>query len=194
MRWIALCCAISLSLISCSTVDPMDEINQLAASGKIVPAKKQFKELVEAEDNPNLEREYIKFLYEHKQYLDFKNASSSYLSRQPQDTEIQNLNFDFYAKLATDAERAGNYEDALFYIVNKLLKEEYKDFRQWESKTTVVLKKWFNEAEAKEDEPAMIEIMTQMQSLGYENMAKSLDPALFEKMQKANAEAEVEQN
>ncbi|MDJ0836662.1 MAG: hypothetical protein QNK37_09100 [Acidobacteriota bacterium] len=160
----------------------MDEINQMIADGNKVQAKQKFKELVEKEDNPNIERKYIKFLYEQAQYHDFRLSVSDYLRRNPEDGEIKELQFDFYAKLASDAERVGNYEDALDYIVAKLLDEDYKDFRKWEGKQASIFKKWYNEAKEKGDKATMKDAVLKMYNMELKNLAQSLDPELFDEV------------
>ncbi len=179
-------------LVACSSKDPLEEVNALVASGDIVAAKKKYQELVEAENNPNIEREYIKFLYEQKQYQDFKRNVGDYLARYPEDLEIMELNFDYFAMLATDAERQGDYEAALDYIVTKLLSSDYKDFRKWETKQSTVLKKWYTEAEENEDPLAMREALIKMRNLGFENLARSLAPEIYNEIEAAAGEAAEE--
>ena len=173
-----------LFLFACATADPMDEINKMIAEGKTVQAKQLFQELVAKEANPNVERQFIKFLFEQAQYHDFRREVSDYLGRFPEDGEIKELQFDFYAKLASDAERGGNYEDALDYIVTKLLDQEYQDFRKWESKQATVLKKWYNESKEKEDLASMKDAVMKMHNLGFENLATSLDVELSQEVLK----------
>jgi hypothetical protein len=148
-------------------------------------AKKLYKEWVEAENNPNIEREYIRFLFENKQYRDFDRAVTSYLQSYPEDSEIKNIRFDYYAKLAADAEEQGYYGDALHYIVNFLLSPDFRDYRRWESRQVTVLKKWYEDQEAKKDEAGMRKVLNNMVNLGFENMAKSLNPQIYEEISSA---------
>jgi len=174
---------LALVIIGCSSGDPLEEIQTLVDDGDIVGAKKMYADIVEAEDNPNIEREYIKFLYDHKQYHDFRRQSTAYLDLYPQDLEIKELHFDYYAMLATNAERQGDYEDALDYIVTRLLSSEYKDFRKWETKQSTVLKKWFTEAEEEGNQLRMREALIKMRNLGFDNLARSLAPDLYREIE-----------
>ena len=174
--------SILLSLVllgACSKPDPMQEIDALVAENKIVPAKKKFKELVESESNPDLERQYIRFLWDHRQYRDFIKYAETHLRQYPDDSEIKHLEFEYYAKLAMDAERQEDFATALGYIVSKLLSPDYQNYRKWESRQTTVFKKWFNKAKESDDIVMQKKVLVQMKYLGFDNLAQSLAPDLY---------------
>lgn len=176
MKGILLVLSIGIGLLSaCSSEDPMIEINQLVADKKTGQAKEKYKELVDQADNPNVWREYVKFLFEHNQFHDFKREAREYLAKNAQDLEIRNLQFDFYAKLATDAEKSGSYGTAMEYIHNKLLNENYKEYRKWESKQVAIFSKWFNEVKEKGEESQMDEVISKMIVFGFGNLAREKD-------------------
>ncbi len=183
MKGILLVLSIGIGLLfACGSKDPMVEINQLINAKKTGQAKEKYKELVEQENNPNVWREYVKFLFEHNQFHDFKREAREYLAKNAQDLEIRNLQFDFYAKLATDAEKSGQYGTAMEYIHNKLLDENYKEYRKWESKQVAIFSKWFNEAKGKEDQAEMEEVVVSMIEFGFKNLAREKAPELHKKV------------
>lgn len=161
----------------------MQEIDKLIAQGEIAAAKQKFRDYSAAEDNPNIERAYIQFLYEHDQYIDFKNSVVTYLNKYPEDTEIKQLEFEYYAKLAADAERIGDYGTAIDYIVKKLLVPEFRDNKRWESRQTTIFRKWYEETKAKGDRVEQERIMTLMRNLGFENLARTIDPEVYDELQ-----------
>ena len=166
-------------LIGCPGPDPMIEINKHIEAGDIRQAKTKYKAYVQEADNPNIERKYISFLFEQKQYHDFKREVIGYLQRFPQDKEIQSLEFQYYAKLATDAERQKNYELALDYIVNKLLSPDFADYRKWESRQTTIFKKWFERARDENNANTQRVIIVRMSALGFDSLAQSLAPDIY---------------
>ena len=172
----------ALMMVQCSKPDPMIEINQLVEEGKTSQAKAKYKALVDKENNPNVERNYLRFLFDHKQYIDFKKESAKFLHRYPTDAEVKNLQFNYYAILATNAEQQKDFESAMDYIVTKLLSPDYADFRQWESRQSSILKKWYNHAKEKSDINEQTEVLIKMKNLGFENLARSLAPEDFEKL------------
>ena len=182
-------------MVGCSSVDPTIEIKQLAASGDVMNAKLKFKALVEKEKDPNLERQYIQFLFEHKQYSDFNRQARTFLAEYPEDKDVKNLKFEFFAKLATDAERSKNYSDANYYIVTELTNPEYAGSSRWEKRQTEILRKWYEQAKEEKDEPKQKKVLSEMKNLGFENLARNLDPEVFKTIedQKETPESE-EQN
>ena len=187
---IAYICCLLMLLVGCSQRDYSAEIKQLVDDNKIRNAKVLYKEWVEKERNPNIEREYIQFLFDHKQYRDFDNTAKDYLSRYPQDSEVKNLRFDYYALLAGASEREGRYGDALFYITQHLLSPDYRDYRRWESRQGTVLKKWYEYAEKDDDPAERRKVLVQMRNLGFDNLAKSLNPELYAELESASKEGE----
>lgn len=154
----------------------MLEINQLVEKGQIPKAKLKYQELVEREQDPNLERKFIKFCYEHEQYHDFRRQSQSYLSRYPDDKEVKNMQFEYYAKLTRDAERQKLYGTALDYIVTKLLDPDYSESGRWEKRQSEILQKWYEQAE---DDEKRKKILNHMKNHGFENLAKTVNPELY---------------
>ena len=184
----ALIC-LGLFLIGCTGNDPQQEIADLVAANKIVEAKTKYEELVESKDNPVVERQFINFLYEHRHYRDFLTRAEGFLRRYPEDSEIQTMIYDYYGMLATDAEKRGDYADAMSYIVAKLLSPEYRDYRKWESRQTSLFNKWYEAAKSKNDVNMQRDVLTQMIVLGFENMAQNLDPELFSTIKEESEKA-----
>ncbi len=170
-------------LLACSGSDSMEEINALIDAGKIPQAKMKYKEMVEDSGQQSLYRQYIHFLHDQNQYLDFRREVSAYLREYPDDKELRLLQFQHYAQLATDAERQGNYALALDYIVTRLLSTDFPDYKQWENRQTTVLSKWFEAAKEKEDLNMQKEVLIQMRNLGFENLAKSVAPELYQSIE-----------
>ena len=187
----ALIC-MGLLLFGCSGTDPQQEIADLIAANKIVEAKTKYEALVESSDNPVIERQFINFLYEHRHYRDFLTRAEGFMKRYPDDTEIKTMIFDYYGMLATDAEKRGDYADAMAYIVSKLLSPDYRDYRKWESKQTSLFNKWYESAKAKGDTNAQRDVLTRMIALGFENMAQSLDPELYESLKEEGDKVSAE--
>lgn len=183
------CLTLVVLVLGCSQRDYQSEIKAAISQDNIREAKDLYKEWVDAEDNPNIEREYIRFLFENKQYRDFDRAISDYLATYPEDSEIKNLRFDYYAKLATDAEEQGYYGDALHYIVNFLLSPDFRDYRRWEDRQTAVLKKWYEEEAKKKNEDGIRKVLVNMMNLGFENMAKSLNPEVYKELSNVTPES-----
>lgn len=180
--------AVVLVVVGCKSGDPVKEIDQLIAQKKYIQAKEKFQELVDNGAGPVVERRYIEFLYERKLYRDFSKQIKHYLDEYPNDKEVRSLQFDYYARLAQDAERMGNYQDAMFYIVTHLLSPDYREYRKWESHQTTVLRKWYEDAAAKNDEGDKKKAITQMINLSFENLARTLDPDLFQSLSSQSAE------
>jgi len=171
--------AVVLVVVGCNGGDPQEEIDQLIAQGDYIQAKEKFQELVDGGAGPAVERRYIEFLYERQLFRDFAKQIKHYLDEYPNDKEVRNLEFEYYARLAQDAERMGNYQDAMFYIVTHLLSPDYRDYRKWESRQTTVLRKWYEDAAANNDEANKKKAITQMINLSFENLARTLDPDLY---------------
>lgn len=157
----------------------MDEINKLVADGKVSKAKIKYRELVEKEQDPNLERKFILFLYKHESYRDFKRTSSEFLARYPNDKEVTNMVFEYYAMLAEAAEKDERYEDAMDYIVSKLLNPEYSEMARWEKRQTEILQKWYYQVAEKGELNSQKKVLLNMKNLGFENLGKTLDPELY---------------
>lgn len=179
MRALFIVAFFALLLQSCGGQDPMAEVNALIAEGKVPQAKIAYQKLVEKEQDPNLERKYIQFCFEHEQYRDFDRSAIDYLSRYPQDTEVKNLQFEYYAILAKNAERQKDYALALEYVVQKLLNDEYADFEKWEGRQTTLLNKWYEHEKKSNDEEGMKEALITMRNLGFDNLAMDLDEVRF---------------
>lgn len=171
-------------LCACSGQDPKQEIHELIAQNKIVDAKKKYEEVLAKNPDTALEREYINFLYENRHFRDFKMTADSFLIRFPQDGDIKLLVFKYYDKLAKDAERQGKYATTMQYIVNYLLDPAYPDHRKWESRQTTIFRKWFQVAVDQKEENMQRDVMNQMMVLGFDNLAKDLDPDLFNTLRK----------
>ena len=187
MKTIGMVTAILVFLFAaCQQSDPVQEINDLVAQNKLRDAKIKYRELVEQTDNPNVWRDYIHFLYENKQYVDFDRECASYLRKYPDDVETMNLNFEYYAKLAGEAERQKDFESAMFYIVTHLLSPDFKDYRKWESRQATVLRKWFQDARDKNDITEQKKVLSEMINLKFENLAKSLAPDLYAEIASVN--------
>ena len=180
--------AVVLVVVGCKSGDPLKEIDQLIAQKNYNKAKDKFQELVDNGAGPVVERRYIEFLYERLLFQDFAKQIKHYLDEYPNDKEVRNLQFDYYARLAQDAERTGNYPDAMFYIVTHLLSPDYRDYRKWESRQTTVLQKWYEDAAAKNDEADKKKAITQMINLSFENLARTLDPDLYMSLSSQSAE------
>lgn len=186
-RIMLLCSTLFLVLAACSQRDYQSEIDAAISQDNVRQAKELYKAWVEAEDNPNIEREYIRFLFENKQYRDFDRVVSTYLRTYPEDTEIKNLRFDYYAKLAGDAEEQGYYGDAIHYIVNYLLSPDFRDYRRWEDRQVTILKKWYEEEEKKKDQAAMRKVIQNTINLGFENLAKSMNMEIYQEIASASS-------
>jgi hypothetical protein len=171
--------ALTMLVLACSKGDPMIEVNALIGQGKISQAKIKFEELVEREQDPNLERKFIQFCFEHQQYQDFSRVASDYLNRFPDDAEIKNLQFEHYALLAKNAEQRKDYALAVDYIVKKLLNVEYADHGKWEKRLTSILSKWYQAEKEKGDSNGQREAISRMRDLKFDNLANDLDPELF---------------
>lgn len=167
-------------LLACSREDSMKEVNALIEAGKIPQAKMKYKEVVEESGNQRVAQQYIRFLYEHEQFLDFRREAFDYLRKYSDDMEIRLLQFKYYARLASDAEKQGNYALALDYIVTRLLSPDFPDFKKWENRQTTVLSKWYNSAKEKQNLNMQKEVLVQMRNLGFENLAKSVAPELYQ--------------
>ena len=174
-------------LLGCATEDPMKKVNALIAEGKVAQAKVEFQKVVDAEQDSNLERKFVIFCFEHKQYRDFTRLVQSYLSRYPDDTELKNLQYEYYAILARDAEKQKNYSLALEYIVQKLLNAEFADSAKWEARQTSILTKWYDAQKEANDEEGMMSALTSMRNLGFVNLAKDLDSERFTSLEQRNA-------
>ena len=168
-----------LFLAACGGKDPMAEVNALIAEGKVPQANVVFKEMVEREQDPNLERKYVQFCFEHKQYRDFARAVSDYIARYPEDVELKNLQFEYYAILAQNAERTKDYAMALEYIVQKLLNVDYADHTKWEARQTTILTKWYQHEKEKDNDTGMRKALATMRNLGFGNLGKDLDPERY---------------
>ncbi|PIE90251.1 MAG: hypothetical protein CR997_06590 [Acidobacteria bacterium] len=180
--WILLSLVIGM-LVGCSKEDAYDKIRKLETEGKAVEAKQLFESFLAENEDKALERSYIQFLFDNKFYLDFNREANRYLLQNPNDLTIKNLNFRYYAILAENAERQGDYDQALTYIVNNLLSRDYEDHQYWELQQSNVLRKWYAQEKSKEENTIGKKyVMSQMISLGLENLAKSLDPELYEAM------------
>lgn len=166
-------------LVACGGADPMVEINKLVEKGQVPKAKVLYQEWVDREQDPNLERKFIKFCFEHEQYGDFRRQSQSYLSRYPDDKEVKNMTFEYYAKLARDAERQKLYGTALEYIVTHLLDPDYAESSRWEKRQSEILRKWY---EQQEDKDGQKKILNHMRNHGFENLAKTIDPELYSEL------------
>jgi len=170
-------------LCSCSSEDPMTKVNKLINEGRIAEAKKIFKNYSDTSSDPLIKQAYIQFLYERKQYHDFRREAVTHLQAYPEDKTVKDLEFNYYAKLATDAERQQQFEMALDYIVAKLLSPDFQDYRKWERQQTVILKDWFDWA-AKQENPEQKkkEVLTKMKSLGFDNLGQSLAPEMWDQI------------
>jgi len=176
--------------IGCGSENKLAKINELQAAGNLRDAAKVYKEWVDSSKNPNIERDYIKFLFDNKLFLDFSKEVRSYLERFPQDTDVKELQFEYYARLARDAERTNNYEAALDYIAANLLDQNYSEYRKWESRQTTILRKWYQEAADKGDISEQKSIVTKMISRGFDNLASSIAPEIYQEMQQQVQDAQ----
>jgi hypothetical protein len=167
-------------LLACGGEDQRKNIDNLVAQGDVVGAKNTFKELVETSDDPNLTRDYIQFLFEHRQYQDFRRSAREYLAKYPEDKQVKGLMFDYYAMLASNAERQKDFETALDYVVRELLNPDYVDYGKWEKRQTTILTRWFEHAKDKGDDNELRKVLVRMENLGFENLARSLAPELFD--------------
>lgn len=189
MKLLKLCCiAVFMFMLGCQSDDPMVEVDNLIAEGKFTQAKVKWQKVVDEGADPAVERRFIEFLYEKKLYQDFSKQIKSYLNKYTNDKEIKNLQFEYYARLANGAEQQGNYQDAMFYIVTYLLSPDYRDYRKWEARQTTVLRKWYQAAAEKDNEADKKKAITQMINLSYENLAKTLDPDLYQALSSQGAE------
>lgn len=175
-----------LLLLACGGNDPLAEVNALIAEGKVPQAKLKFQELVEKEQDPNLDRQFILFCYEHKQYRDFSRMIQDYKRRFPEDVEIKQLEFEYYAILAKNAERQKDFSGALQYVVNKLLDPDYADMAKWEGRQTDILTKWYNHGKENNDEAEMMRALVTMRNLEFTNLAMDLDKERFESLEKVD--------
>lgn len=175
-------------LLSCGGTKDLERIDQLVAAGKTLEAKNLYDEYLKKNPNPNVERAYIRFLFDNRMYVDFNVVAKAFLARFPQDTDTKNLFFEYYGKLARDAERLGQYETASRLITEHLLSPDYSEWRKWESRQTTILKKWYEETSARGEEADMRKVLVQIRALGFENLARSLAPELNARI---DAEAEV---
>lgn len=173
-----------MTWVDCTREDPMKRIDQLVEQGDVPEAKKAFKAYVERSENPNVERLYIEFLFKHKMYHDFRQEAPAFLERFPEDKAIQHLQFEYYALMASDAERLGRYEEALDFIVTHLLDPDYIDHPKWESRQTALLRKWYQEAEDQGNRSLQLKVLAQMKSLGLDNLGRSLAPELYKELEK----------
>ncbi len=171
-----------LMLLGCGDGDRLAEINKLQAAGEVREAIQVYREWVESSKNPNVEREYLKFLFENKQYLDFSKDVRSYVARFPQDGEIMELQFEYYARLARDAERTEQYETAIDYIVSYLLSPDYSDYRKWESRQTTILRKWLQEAIDEGDVTEQKNVVAKMMVMNFGNLAESVAPEIYQEL------------
>jgi hypothetical protein len=183
------CCAL---LLACGSGKELEKIEQLVAAGKALEAKKLYEEYLNNNTNPNIERAYIRFLFDNKMYVDFNAVGKAFLARFPQDTDTKNLFFEYYGKLARDAERQGQYETASRLITAHLLSPDYSEWRKWESRQTTILKKWYEETAVGGQEADMRKVLVQIRALGFENLASSLAPELNARID-AEAEARKEE-
>lgn len=177
-----------LVAVSCSSGDPMEEIDTLISQKKYTEAKEKFQKVVDNGAGPAVERRYIEFLYERNLYRDFDKQIKHYLDAYPNDKEVRNLQFEYYAKLASAAEQQGNYQDAMFYIVAHLLSPDYRDYRKWENRQSTILRKWFESAAEKGNEADKKKAITQMINLSFGNLAKTLDIDLYNALSSEAAE------
>lgn len=181
--------AVLLILTGCQSDDPVAEIDQLIADKNYSQANQKYKELVDSgKADPAIQRRYIEFLYERKLFRDFAKRIKNYLAAFPNDTEVRNMQFEYYAKLANAAEQQGNYQDAMFYIVTHLLSPDYTDYRKWEARQTTVLRKWYQTAAEKNNEADKKKAITQMINLSFENLARTMDPDLYQALSSQAAE------
>ncbi len=182
--------AAAILFSACSGQDPKQEIEALIAQKKIVEAKKKYEEELEKNPNTSLEREFIQFLFDNNHYRDFKMRADQFMIRFPQDGEVKLLVFKYYDKLARDAERSGKYATTMQYIVTHLLDPEYPDHRKWESRQTTIFKKWFEVALEEKDANMQKDVLNQMMVLGFDNLAKDLDPDLYEVLKESDTSKE----
>lgn len=175
-------CLSILLLLACGGEDKMVKVRELTAAGKLGDAKRLYQEHVEAEANPNIERDYIRWLYEHKQYQDFRNAIRSFLARYPNDTEVKQLRYDYYATYVSEQERAKNYGEAYEKLVKHLLDTDFQDYKKWEARQTSILRKWYQTAEEKEDESEMRMVILNMVNHGFDNLAESMNEEMYKQV------------
>ena len=157
----------------------MQEINELVAAGKIFDAKKKFEAYADSSGSQLVERDYIQFLYDNRIYQDFKRRVDAYLTRYTDDSEFKQLRFDYYGKLASDAERREDYGMAMEYIVKQLLSPDNREQRKWETRQTTLYRKWYQQAMTKDDESLRKSLLNQMMDFGFQNLARDLDEELF---------------
>jgi len=170
--------------MGCFKENQYDKIRKLEEEGDTVEAKRLFEQFLGDKPDNDLRRSYIQFLFDNKFYLDFNKATSGYLRENPNDLTIKNLNFRYYAILAENAERQGDYDQAIVYIVNNLLSMDYEDHKHWELQQSNVLRKWYGVEKKKEDNLIGRKyVMSKMIALGLKNLAKSLDPELYKEME-----------
>lgn len=196
LRGFGLLIAIGLATIlaGCNNADPMAEINQMVADGKVAQAKLKYAELADQSGDKTTRRNYIRFLFEHKQYHDFRNEVKVYLAANPDDKEMKDLEYKHYAKLATDAERAHEYRVAMDYIMSRLLQPDNPDFLKWESRQTTVLKKWYNYGEEIDDVNIQRQAMVEMKNLGFDNLGESLNPDMYAELTEQESAASEQAN
>jgi len=185
------CIALPLLLLAaCSQSDPRQELEQLKTGGQVSQIKEKYREILAAGPDRALSREFIQFLYDQKHYRDFIKEANGYLSRNPDDADIRNLRFEYYAMLAADAERQGNYAMAMEYIVAHLLSPDYADYRTWETRQVDVFKDWFAKTESEGDVYRQKEVLSRMKNLGFENLAKTLAPDLYAELEAQSVEGQ----
>lgn len=161
-----------------------EKIQKLKAEGQFLEAKKLYEIHLAGNQDKAIERQYIQFLFTQNFFLDFNVAAQKYLRENPDDYAIKNLMFRYYARLADDAERQGDYDQALTYIIGNLLSTDFEDYKTWELRQSTVLRKWYDSEKNKENNLLGRKlVMSKMVTLGLHNLAKSVDPELYQEME-----------
>ncbi len=187
MRYVVTTAALALLwLAACSQPDPVQEINELAAAGRVSEAKVKYKEALEKNPDRGLTRQFVQFLFDNKHYRDFIKQANEYLDRYPEDNAVKHLRFEYYAMLAGDAERQGQYNLAIEYIVAHLLSPDYRDYLTWESRQVDVFKNWFAAVEKEGSVVKQKDVLTRMKNLGFGNLAQTLAPDLYAELDTRN--------
>ncbi|MCB1052745.1 MAG: hypothetical protein KDC71_19240 [Acidobacteria bacterium] len=181
----------ALLLFNCGGGGEIDKAKALAAEGKVIDAKNLYEAHLAKDPNPNVEREFIQFLFDNKFYVDFNTRAKNFLARFPQDTVTKNLMFEYYSRLAKDAERLGNYQTAMELIAAHLLSPDYSEWRKWESRQPTILKKWYEAAAEKGVESDMKKVLVQIRALGYDNLAQTLNAELFAQIEAEANRSEI---
>jgi len=189
---------LSLFVLLCATLACFqesfyDKVNRLKSERKFVDAKREYEAYLEKKEDLEIRRQYIQFLFDQKYYIDFNAAAQAYMREYPDDADtsaIKNLMFKYYAKLADDSERLGDYDQALVYIVNNLLSTDFEDYKSWELRQSAVLRKWYDKEQKADNLPGQKQVMTKMLGLGLSNLAKSVDTELYNELAQEPGETE----